>query len=335
MDRQLFAYDPDLAYRLIPGLRTRIEHPETGGYLFRTNEAGFRSDREFVSETKSGKIRALVFGDSFTMGPGVSARQRYSERLEALIPGLETYNFGLSGTGPDQHFLTYKKAGRNLDHDIVVLGFWVENIVRSTSRYRFARSHSGEELCLAKPYFTLAGDRLKLHNTPVPKHPVPLQSIPRPERRFVASVPRRIEEKGRPDIRVRRAMTALAVRARIRREIMSQYSSARTEAWRLVSAILGQWADESPVPMVIMLMPLREHVLETASPRNYQRRFRELAADRGLVVHDTLPDVLELSHEDRLQLYFRDGHPTSAYHSLLAESLAPALKTSLAEKASV
>ena len=87
--------------------------------------------------------------------------------------------------------------------------------------------------------------------------------------------------------------------------------------------------------MVIMLMPLREHVLETASPRNYQRRFRELAADRGLVVHDTLPDVLELSHEDRLQLYFRDGHPTSAYHSLLAESLAPALKTRLAEKASV
>src|ERR1044072_2965541 len=42
----LFEYDPDIGYRFVPHLKTRVASPD-GGYLVRTNGQGFRSDREF------------------------------------------------------------------------------------------------------------------------------------------------------------------------------------------------------------------------------------------------------------------------------------------------
>lgn len=55
-------YDELLGYRFVPGLKVRIPH-EGGGYLVKTNGAGFRCNHE-ATPRKSRARRVLVFGDS-------------------------------------------------------------------------------------------------------------------------------------------------------------------------------------------------------------------------------------------------------------------------------
>jgi carbamoyltransferase len=60
-------YHPRIGYTEMPSIRRRVQS-ESGGYLVRTNAAGFRSDCEFVKERSPGKARAILFGDSQTAG---------------------------------------------------------------------------------------------------------------------------------------------------------------------------------------------------------------------------------------------------------------------------
>ena len=50
MSRQLFQYHPTIGHLFVPGLKTRFEH-EAGGYLVRTNQAGFQHGKaiDFIS----------------------------------------------------------------------------------------------------------------------------------------------------------------------------------------------------------------------------------------------------------------------------------------------
>jgi hypothetical protein len=69
LNRQLFEYHPSIGYRFIPGLQTREPH-EGGGFLLRTNQAGYRCRHEFARERPPGTFRILLFGDSYTAETG-------------------------------------------------------------------------------------------------------------------------------------------------------------------------------------------------------------------------------------------------------------------------
>src|SRR5215467_11648911 len=129
MGIQLFEYHPVIGYHFIPNLKTRLEH-EGGGYLVRVNNVGFRDEKDFQKEKAAGKFRVLLFGDSFTAGDGVSNKHRFGDVLQILIPNLEIYNFGLPGTGTDQHYLTYREIASAYEHDMVIIAAQVENIRR-------------------------------------------------------------------------------------------------------------------------------------------------------------------------------------------------------------
>ena len=120
MEIQLFQHHPVIGYTFIPNLKTRIEH-ESGGYLVRTNAAAFRSEHEFSNPKTNGKCRVLLFGDSFTAGDAVSNKHRFGDVLETLIPDIEVYNFGLSGTGTDQHYLVWHEIANKFEYDVVVI----------------------------------------------------------------------------------------------------------------------------------------------------------------------------------------------------------------------
>ena len=169
MSRDLFQYHPVFGFHFIPKLKARVSH-EGGGYLIRTNEAGFRCEHEFQTVKPPGIFRILLFGDSFTAGDGVSNAARYGDVLETLLPGVEVFNFGVSGTGTDQHYLIYREVARNIEHDLVVIAVLVENIRRIVERYRMINSSSGETLLLPKPYFTINGDgKIVLPTPPFPE----------------------------------------------------------------------------------------------------------------------------------------------------------------------
>jgi carbamoyltransferase len=321
MTRQIFQYDPTVGYRFVPGLKARIDH-EGGGYLMRTNRAGFRCRHEFVVEKPPNTFRILLFGDSFTAGDGVSDRDRYGDALETLLPGSQVYNFGLSGSGTDQQYLIWREHAAGIEHDLVLIGVLVENIRRVVARYRPYRSADGEDLVLAKPYFTLeSSGSLALHNVPVPRQPLARGTLARAEAGAV--------DRGGNLPWLRTAVNRLGPRIKdlaqhlTRYQPVPGYARADHPDWRLLEAILRAWVQEIAAPVVICPIPIYQYVEGTACPKGYQARFRSLENADRVIVHDPLPDLRAHSPEQRRRFRFdRDVHLTPAAHRVLAGSLA-------------
>jgi hypothetical protein len=324
MTRSIFQYHPAYGFHFIPGVKARIPH-EGGGYLVRANAAGFRSDREFLPERTAGRRRALLFGDSYTAGDGVSNGARYSDILERLVPGLEVYNYALPGTGTDQHYLVYRDAAPAIEHDLVIIAVLVENIRRVVARYRIFENADGEHVAFPKPYFTLdANEQLALHNVPVPAGSLAVDEIPPGEREYV--------DRGGDFAIVRRALNALGpgvkrlLQSAIGQNPLPAYDSPNDPAWRLMRAILLRWTMESAAPVLIVPLPLYHYVEGMSDPTPYQTRFRELAGAANAYLHDPLPDLRALLPDQQRKLRFeRDVHPTPFAHDMLARSLASAV----------
>jgi len=325
MNRQLFQYHPTIGYQFVPGLRTREEH-EGGGFLLRTNQAGFRCRHEFVARKRPGSFRVLLFGDSYTAGMGVSDAARYGDVLERLLPDIEVYNFGLPGSGTDQQYLIHREYAAHFEHDLVVIGAMVENIRRVASRYRPYATLEGDTLILAKPYFTLESDgSLRLQHVPVPKTPLSSESE---EQRYV-------DRYGRL-VWLRQAVNRLGPGLKDRMQRLTRYQPLPAydkpddPAWRLMKAILVRWSEEARAPVVIVPIPLYQYVEKTASPRAYQARFGELAELPGVTIHDPLPAFHRHPRAQRRGFRFvHDCHLTPSAHRVLAESLAHALRALL------
>ncbi|MBI2012378.1 SGNH/GDSL hydrolase family protein, partial [Candidatus Curtissbacteria bacterium] len=93
----------------------------------RINSYGFRDD-EFSQGKPEGVVRIAVLGDSqeealqvelFDIWQKVMAR-RLSEGLGRLV---ESYNFGLSGYGTDQEWLTLREKVWQFSPDMIILAF--------------------------------------------------------------------------------------------------------------------------------------------------------------------------------------------------------------------
>lgn len=321
MNRQLFQYHATVGYHFVPGLKARVEH-EAGGYLMRTNQAGFRCPHEFESERPRGTFRVLLFGDSYTAGDGVSDKHRYAELLEREIPGLQVYNFGLPGSGTDQQYLIWREFARGIEHDLVVISVLVENIRRVAARYRQFRAPNGKSRLVAKPYYTLEADgSATLHNVPVPREPLEVD-------RAGGEALAHLDRGGRFAL-LRRAVNRLAPGWKDRLQRWSGYQPVPAydrpdhPDWRLLEAILRRWTGEAAVPVVICPLPLYQHIEETASANSYLARFASLAAPPDVLVHDPLPDFQRVPVAERRDYRFEiDCHLTPSAHEVLAASLA-------------
>jgi lysophospholipase L1-like esterase len=324
MTRSIFQYHPTYGFHFIPGIKARIPH-EGGGYLVRANAAGFRSEREFEAACHPGRRRVLLFGDSYTAGDGVSNGARYGDLLEKYVPGIEIYNYGLPGTGTDQHYLVYADVAPRVEHDLVIIAVLVENIRRVVARYRLFENADGENVALAKPYFSLDENAaLALHNVPVPPGQLPIEALPVEERQHV--------DRGGDLPFVRRALNLLGpgvkslLQTAIGQNPLPAYDSPDDPAWRLLRAILVRWVSESSVPVLIVPLPLYHYVEGIADPAAYQARFTDVARTTRAHLHDPLPDLLALpAHERRALRFERDVHPTPFAHDRLAHSIASAV----------
>lgn len=334
-------YHPRIGYTYMPSMKQRVQGT-SGGYLVRTNAAGFRSEREFERELSPTKFRALVYGDSQTAGDGASNPSRFSDLLEKAVPGLEIYNYGISGTGTDQHFLTFGEFG-SVDHDLVVLVYYVENICRLKPRLIKTRDLNGEWVYRAKPYYELGPQGLELCNVPVPKQAWSDETLPKELLPYVytfgneysvfrepaggyASLLRRMV----PDGPLRDGLKQLATRLRKTRPF-PQYDSRKTPEWLLLREILATWIRTARKPVLLVLLPHVGMHLH-ADPTRYQARFAELAKTTGCMLHDLSPELIARS---------RDGFALSQWdhlslegHEAVAGLLTPVLSKLVAQKLS-
>ena len=327
MTRQILEYHPVIGYRFIPNLKARIPH-EGGGYLIQTNSSGFRCCHEFKTDPTPFMKRVLLFGDSYTAGDGVSNGQRYGDKIEALA-NAEVYNFGLPGTAPDQHYLAFMEHASKIRADLTMITVLVENIRRIAARYRPYQNEQGNTVLFSKPYFTLINGSLELHGVPVGREPIKEADLPEQSREFV--------DTGGRFASLRKIMNRVGLKDLTQRALhyqpLPEYDDPQNSYWLLMRAILEKFIAAVPKPVVVMPLPLYQHVEGTADPSGYQSRFSELADSNPCLVHDPLPSLLKYSPTERRSFRFaQDIHPTPAGHVAIAASLAPVVMDLLGMK---
>ena len=336
--RQIYEYHPRIGFRFVPGLKARVPH-EGGGYLVRTNETGFRSGQAFAPDRNGRARRILLFGDSFTAGEGVYNGQRYSDFLEKLVPDLEIYNYGLPATGLDQHYLIYQEYAQNIEHDLLVIAVFVENVRRVGARFRHFLNDAGERVLYAKPYFTLDGAGLRLHGVPPPKLPVDATTLSDEDRKYIFTR-ERFPTLKRAFNRLSRhpAFAELVVESGLKDRALKtlgyqpvkEYTDPTNPAWQVMQALIHEWVARHPKPVMLMPIPLHHHVFGLADARPYQDRLGDAARKAGATFFDPLPALAAASSEICRTYYFAgDHHLTRAGHEALASAMQPAVSALL------
>jgi hypothetical protein len=125
------------------------------GYLVHQNQFGLRAPDDMQLKKTSARKRVLVLGDSYVWGVGASQEELFTAP-EVYGTNDELINCGISGYGTDQEYLFYLFKGQNFDVDQVVLAFTLYNDVENNL--------NSKQYSYLKPYFTLNGGQLVLHN---------------------------------------------------------------------------------------------------------------------------------------------------------------------------
>ena len=157
--RLFYSFDihhPTRGWAVKPSVRDLVAFDN--GAVVNSNSDGVRGRQEYARPKPPGAVRILVLGDSFTFGDEVGDDESYPAVLQTMLPGAEVVNLGVHGYGHDQMLLYLKEVGGRYEPDVVLLGFVYLDMARNLLGFRD----------FAKPRFTLAGEGLVLHGTPVP-----------------------------------------------------------------------------------------------------------------------------------------------------------------------
>lgn len=150
---QPHVYSPVYGWRLRPDWRGQTRD----GRTVRLNSQGFRGPA--AGPIASGRRRVLLLGDSLTFGTGVDDGETFAAELARQEPALEPLNFGVSGYGTDQELLLLEREGLPLTPAVVVLDVCVGNDVLDNALPVYVYDGA-----TPKPYFTLEGAGLRLHD---------------------------------------------------------------------------------------------------------------------------------------------------------------------------
>src|SRR5215469_3425017 len=336
--RMIIQHDPDVGHRFTPNLRARLPG-EDGGYFVVTNSSGFRSDSEFA-ETRPLHARILMFGDSFTAGDNVSNEDRYSDQLARLL-GAEVQNYGVPGSGTDQHLLIHRKFARGIAADLVMICVQIDSFHRIQVSHRPSVDRvTGQRLLVPKPWFEFENGELVLRQVPVPKD--------RPLDEGCVNVAAGMEETtwydwlregylripGLKNLRHSRFLKELGNRAisELHRAAGKHYYpdilSTDTPGWKLMSAILRQFIAEARArPVLIVPIPTPEFYVHGVEPI-YQPQFQNLADPAaGVHVIDVTTPLVRLSWKERQELHYPIGsHFTPLGNRLVAETMAAEIR---------
>jgi hypothetical protein len=119
---------------------------------YQSNSQGFRSTWNYNTDYEGRRI--IFLGDSFTFGSHVHEKETFAALLESKFKNTRSYNFGMTGFGLDQIWMTLRHYALSLKPDLVVLSFITADLERSLTAYR---SRPG---WMQKPMFRLSEHRL-------------------------------------------------------------------------------------------------------------------------------------------------------------------------------
>jgi lysophospholipase L1-like esterase len=128
--KNIHRQSPIYGYELVPN--TSIQHPLLKKNIV-INSEGMRDLP--VEETASSIKKIAIIGDSFTCGMGVELEDTYFKQLEKQLNGFgirnRTYNLGVIGYDMWQLVEVAKSKALKLNPDLVILGFFHNDMVRT------------------------------------------------------------------------------------------------------------------------------------------------------------------------------------------------------------
>lgn len=316
-------YDPTIGYRYIPNAEMELASPDGSNYVIRINSAGIRSDREYSEKKPNGVFRVLVFGDSMAAGQHVNNNERFTERLEMLLPNTEFINFGLEGTGTDQQFLIFRQYASMFEYDAVLLCPFVENIRRNMVRYRLSVDLKSERWILTpKPRFEQNPDgSWNWTGIPVSKHRIfhdeATPDILKDTDFGGSDVSRGIKNKLRAAVNrfFERTKIKGCLYSMIEYEPYGEYKDPSSQSWRTMTAILAEFKKITKEKKFIIAPLVYSSYVKYNLANAYKNRFSEECC----YFLDILPQLKDLSPEDQENCFIsNDCHFSPFGHQKIA-----------------
>jgi lysophospholipase L1-like esterase len=160
--KSMHDYDPALGW--VPKSNMSVSPNQVSSLT--TTQHGIRLNQPDASGLPAGAI--LAVGDSYTFGTGVGDRHSWPAHLERML-GRPVVNAGVDGFGTDQIVLRAESLLRALKPAALVVSFFSHD---------FERAGMAVFSGASKPYFTMEGGSLVLHNVPVPPYTGRLSETP-------------------------------------------------------------------------------------------------------------------------------------------------------------
>ena len=325
--RMVLRYHEQFGHWYVPNLRAYVPH-ERGYFVVTTNSLGMRSSRNYSPQAPAGVTRLLLFGDSYTAGEGVNNDERFSDRLESLVEGLEVLNFGLNGSGPEQQWLVFDQLADAFGGGLIVWCPQVENIRRVTLQWWPALDReTGRLLAVPKPYGVVRDGRFEVQGVPVSRQRLRFEDAPEAfrsqfqldgsSRSFRAEVAARLPERVKP-----------IVQRLTRYQPYPQYDDNQTPEWQAIRAIAIRFLQRAQGRAVVIAPLPNFYYIEGRSQPTYLTRYQELAREcPALHLIDVLPHFRALAPSGRRACrYPHDVHYTPLGHAVAARALVTELR---------
>ncbi len=273
-----------------------------------TNSQGLRGSRDYSIQKPAHTTRVVSLGDSFVFGWGVKDNETFSARLEQFDPNLEVLNFGVAGYGLDQILLSYRELVREYQPDVVIVAIYPEDFWRATRSFR----DTGH----AKPYFTLSGKQLLLHNVPTPQ-PFELK---------YNQFPDLIESNKIEDFFEKSILYRLFRRAILRiGKDLGWVDPDSTDEWllgrQLLKAFLSDIRADGAQALFVIVPP--DRWFKSSQEDSFKRSLLRFVEREQVPTIDLTPIFLKLIQQSDLTEYYikDDWHWTAKGHKLVALTL--------------
>jgi lysophospholipase L1-like esterase len=152
-----FVYDAQLGFVSAPDFKSPGINYDARGYRIGPT----------LPEDEAARPPIVALGDSYTHGDELADGETWPAQLQGILH-WPVVDAGVTAYGIDQTVLRAERAVAELKPAAIVIGFIPDDLRRAEMRRVW-----GTE----KPYFTLAGSALQLHDVPVPPSPEPRDTL--------------------------------------------------------------------------------------------------------------------------------------------------------------
>jgi hypothetical protein len=147
IEKGMYRYDAELGWILNDGKFRQVH------YDFEVEYAIENGKRLTINRAASSDASLNLYGDSFTFGVGVADRDTIASKLAEKV-NLIVNNYGVSGYGPDQYWIRYKKSAGKNDYNIFLIYTGNDYVEINTRTAGFDDKE--------KPFFEKIDDNYKL-----------------------------------------------------------------------------------------------------------------------------------------------------------------------------